>query len=856
MKRLLVQWGMACAVVVVMAGCGGGGGNNGLPDPVPQVPVVAANGAIATASALASNDTATNASAPFSVLQDAGLPVVIVNGPPKVNFAVFSDGAVKADLKITDLSFAIAKLVPGTNSNPDQWVNYIYRTETATAGVGPGGLMVPPATAKQATTDGKQTDAALLAAQLVYHTDGYYTYSFKTDITKVAQTNGVVFEPGLTHRVAIQLSYKNAAGATVLVNPYYDFTIDTNGNSIPVTDAAKTRKMTDVASCNGCHQKLALHGGGRVDTQFCVMCHNPGTTDANSGNVLNLATMVHKIHAGKRLMAAGEDYTIWGYQNSKNSYADVGFPQDLRNCTVCHSGANPKTPQGDNWKSKPTKQACLTCHASQPGSTWESLHKVVAVVRYGAAAQATALQNSDCADCHKVGSTISPERVHFNQVEANAAKYKMNIESVAFNDTADHKARSVTVKYFLSDPTHGDTAYKLVTADCTGATVPTCGNTTKFGNLRFYLAYQNMVGQLDAVTEFSAYGNGGSSANAYAYKGVNDGSNHYSVSIPVPDDSATAVAKGTARVVSIGQVKEPMLSATASTDPRPEVVPTVLVNTLVQHTYQELALSGTLQPRRTIVATEKCNVCHGALGATSGSNTLANAFHSGARNMVEACVTCHDANRASSGNMMTNGLNLYESYQFKRMIHGIHGNAKRAYPFTHGNALVGTFNMDGTSTTGGASLTDSCGRPVGTVGVCRTPPGTVAALSTVENFAAEVAYPDATLNCSACHVNNSYKTDLSPLGAVVQKPIDPATGVATTDPNAWLVISPKAATCTSCHDGKTASGQTVINHVIQFGGATFGDKTQAAVALLPRETCDDCHTNGGSKNVDIDHGQK
>src|SRR5450830_287801 len=109
MKRLLVQWGMACVVVVVMAGCGGGGGNNGLPDPVPQVPVVAANGAIATASALASNDTATNASAPFSVLQDAGLPVVIVSGPPKVNFAVFSDGAVKADLKITDLSFAIAK---------------------------------------------------------------------------------------------------------------------------------------------------------------------------------------------------------------------------------------------------------------------------------------------------------------------------------------------------------------------------------------------------------------------------------------------------------------------------------------------------------------------------------------------------------------------------------------------------------------------------------------------------------------------------------------------------------------------------------------------------------------------------
>ena len=107
--------------------------------------------------------------------------------------------------------------------------------------------------------------------------------------------------------------------------------------------------MTDVSSCNGCHEKLALHGGGRVDTQFCVMCHNPGTTDANSGNVLTLSTMAHKIHAGKLLKAkldagkGGEDYTIWGYRNTKDDYAEVGFPQDLRNCTKCHTRRQPAT---------------------------------------------------------------------------------------------------------------------------------------------------------------------------------------------------------------------------------------------------------------------------------------------------------------------------------------------------------------------------------------------------------------------------------------------------------------------------------------------------------------------------------
>ena len=854
MKHSLAQWSTALLVSEALVGCGGGNGNGTTPA-APVVPVVAANSAIAAASALPANDTASNAAAPFTVLQNAGIAAVTINSAPKVNFAVFSDGKIKAGLTAANVSFAIAKLVPGSNGNPDQWVNYIYRKETATAGFGPAGKPAL-ASAMQATTDAKQTDATLLANQLVYNADGYYTYTFSTDIKDVTKTNGVVFEPSRTHRVAIQLSYTNAAGETIKVNPYFDFTVDANGKSIAVTDPTKTRKMTDVASCNGCHDKLGLHGGGRVDTQFCVMCHNPGTTDANSGNVLTLSTMVHKIHAGRLLASAGEDYTIWGYQNSKNSYAEVGFPQDLRNCSKCHSAANASTPQGDNWKSQPSKEACLTCHVSTVGSTWETLHKIVSAQFGGAGTPALALPNSECVRCHGPGTAVASERVHFNQVEANAAKYKMNIESVAFNDTADHKARSVTVKYFLADPTKGNAAYNLVTSDCTGTTTLTCASTTKFGNLRFYLAYQNMVGQSTAVTEYSAYNNGGSTANAYAYKGTNDGSNHYTVSIPVPDDTAIGVAKGTARVVSIGQVKEPQLELSWATDPRPEVVPTVLLNTAVQHTFKELALSGTLQPRRTIVSNEKCNVCHGALGTTSGSNTLANAFHSGARNMVEACVVCHDANRVSS-TVMTNGLALNESYQFKRLIHGVHGNSKRTYPFTAGNLTQGVFDK----VTGApvapwtTPMKDSFGRAIGTSG-----PGTggVVGLSTVENFAAEVFWPGVgastgiSINCNACHVDNSYIRDLSPLGAVVKKD----TGV--TDPALWKVISPKAATCTSCHDSQTAQ-----THVINFGGATYGTRTQADIGTLlpvatavPRESCDDCHGSGGFKNVDLIHGQK
>ncbi|MEO8653651.1 MAG: OmcA/MtrC family decaheme c-type cytochrome [Ramlibacter sp.] len=858
---------------LTLASCGGGSdGDSTAPPPAAgggTTPSTTVQAAIAKAAATPSNDTSANSSASFTVLQDAGVPAVTIDSPPKVNFVVMSDGKAKTDLALSNVSFAIAKLVPGAPGNPDQWVNYIYRTETATAGVGPGGKPVL-ATAQQATTDSKQTDPALAAAQLVLNPDGYYTYTFKTDIKDPTKTNGVTFEPSRTHRVAIQLSYKNAAGETVLVNPYLDFTFDASGKSVPVTDAAKTKKMTDVTSCNGCHEKLALHGGGRVDTQYCVMCHNPGTTDANSGNVLTLSTMVHKIHSGKLLKAkldagqGGEDYTIWGYQNSKHDYAEVGFPQDLRNCTKCHTGANPATPQGDNWKTKPSRQACLTCHASLPGSDWFNTHKVLNGNRDPNAPDSL-LKDGNCAACHLPPSAVAPERVHWNQNEENAAKYKMNIESAVY----DAAARVVNVKYFLSDPTNGNAAYNLVTSECTGSGASlTCASTTKFGNLRFYLGYQNMVGQPTGVTELSAYNNGGSGANAYAYKGANDGSNHYTVQIPVPADvPGISTASGSARVVSIGQVKEPKLEVKSIADPRPEVTPRTLVNVVVQNTFADLALTGPLVPRRTIVTTEKCNVCHGALGTTSGSNTLAEAFHGGARNIVEACSVCHDPNRVSS-TVMTNGLSLNESYQMKRMIHGIHGNSKRTSPYTHGNVVQGSFDdtgkltaqgtffadqkvtINGTSTT---VITAGTVVPAGTTfqgiadlvtAAARAKGYTGAAITPAENYAAEVAYPQVGLNCNSCHVDNSYKVDRGTLGAVVSKP------AGVTDPMQWLVISPKAASCTACHDSPAA-----IAHVTSFGNATFSNRTQAQ-SLQTQETCADCHASGGFKGVDIVHGQK
>ena len=444
-------------LAVALAGCGGGGGGDttaAAPAPGGGAAVPAgATTSIATATALAANDTATNPNGAFAVVQDAGIAPVTVASPPKVNFTVASDGAVVKGLTASNVSVIIAKLVPGTNGAPDQWVSYTYRTETATTTVGPGNRPVL-ASAAQATTDPKQTDAALLAAQLVYNDAGYYTYTFSTDIKDTAKTNGVVFDANATHRVALQLSYTNKAGATVRVNPYFDFTIDASGSSVVVADSSKTRKVVDVTTCNECHSKLALHGGGRVDTQYCVMCHNAGTTDANSGNVLDLKVMAHKIHAGKELKALfSQDYAIWGYRDTAYEYNKVGFPQHLGNCTKCHDGSkkdasgNPLAAQGDNWKKVPSRAACGACHAG-----------------------------IDFAK--NTGVTIA---------DAAAGKTSSSIAHIGGAKTDDtqcalcHDATNIPVYHSDTTPTTADAAKRTMVAEITGVTIdvaPTAATAT------------------------------------------------------------------------------------------------------------------------------------------------------------------------------------------------------------------------------------------------------------------------------------------------------------------------------------------------------------------------------------------
>jgi OmcA/MtrC family decaheme c-type cytochrome len=866
MKLMLVRFGTAAmaAMAIALAGCGGGGGGGDTTVVTPPPPVTGqtAAQALAAAAVLPTNDTSTNPTAAFSAVQAAGVPAVIVSGAPKVNFAVFSDGASKKDLALSNVSFAIAKLVPGSNGEPDQWVNYISKTEVAAAGVGPNGTPAL-ASAKQATTDPKQTDTALAAGQLVYNPDGYYTYTFRADVTNPNWTatisgapysTGQAYEPSRTHRIAIQMSYKNAAGDTILVNPYFDFTLDASGKSVAAS-ASQTRKMVDIGTCNTCHDKLGMHGGGRVDTQFCVMCHNPGTTDANSGNVLTLATMVHKIHAGKFLAESGEHYTIWGYGNSKNDYAEVGFPQPIRNCAKCHDGANPLTPQGNNWKTTPSKSACLTCHQSGPTSSWAATH--LTTLKLGTSA--ATVSNSTCVSCHSAGSQFSAEQVHWVQELADAANYQGKIDSATVTKAATATATGViSVKYAVINPTTG-AAYDLrvgcaqaSVTDSAGTNIVGCNSnyrwdavtpptlpgkpTDKFGMFAVYLGVENLAGvTADDVTASSSW---------TAYRGVDDGSHHYTANLTIP-----AGAKGNARVMMIGAVSEQRLNPVdrSAIGAVPPVANSDLAYVPVKNAISEVNVatgSASSAPRRQLVSNDNCNKCHAILGLPTGAGSEPG-FHKGHRNNSEGCAICHTAYKDSSSTLMTDGTTgpvagdselaagntsnfLHESYQSKRFIHGIHGKEIRTYPFTQCQSIGGVYNTDGTSATGGTSL--------GTA-TCTGEPGPTT------NFTAEVAYPGQLQDCAACHVKDSWKQDHSVLGSVVFK----QTGV--TDPLGWQVISPKAASCTACHDSKTV--QTHVKTV----GASFGTATQGDLLFGGKvfESCEGCHVAGSAIGVDVVH---
>ncbi len=767
-------------LVVVLSGCGGGGGGGG-----GGAGSVGGGGGGASVNAPNVAFTSITVNSPpvvtFTVKDSAGNPVT---GLTQYNAGYDGKcGSAKSDYT-SNIAFAIAKYEAGN------WQNLISLNRSSGN----------PFNAIEGTTDPiHSAGAGAGAGTLSYNSsDNTYTYTFGTNVTDAAYSNATVNAAGTVltngnvavkdsqtiHRVALQLCYVDpATNATMKLNPYVDFTLGANGAGVPFKDAQGKLKpavqVVDRASCNECHVNFAWHGGNRVDPQYCVMCHNPGSTDYVTGNPIDFKLMVHKFHMGKRL---NHDYTV-----QSDSASAIIYPQDQRNCAKCHNGTASSDPNvavatvsGNNWNSKASKNACWACHDDykDAGSAWQTAHAPYASLPLFVPSVANPDNTPDsvCQSCHNDhGSALvsSVAKSHEITEWVMGENYKFNIWSITKNGD-----NSLTVQYSVSNPKTGSD-YDLLDA----------GLAPRFTSLSLLFGWN--------TTDYANDGGPGR-GQPFSIKASTDASmlrvgssNRFTVTSPVMPAQAT----GTVVVAFQGRINESGLR-----------VP-------VANVVQYFAMGGVEKDRRQVVSADKCNACHGRfIGFTSlTSFNPGLGAHGANRNDPQVCVICHNGNNPQDGTVVSGGLvtQYAESADFKRFIHLLHSEQAGNYPVWPN--VVTTTNLNSDIWSG---LKD----------------------------------------CEVCHVNGSYKQNLSTVGTSVTFDVDTSTDstnatVTDTDASDNLVISPKASTCSSCHNSANA-----MTHMISQGGAAFGTVTQGQVAAgQVFESCDGCHQPGGVKPVDAVH---
>jgi OmcA/MtrC family decaheme c-type cytochrome len=193
-----------------------------------------------------------------------------------------------------------------------------------------------------------------------------------------------------------------------------------------VTDGVATprRQVVDIAKCNTCHERLALHGGQRLNTQECVLCHNPNASDApvrppeaGDPESIDFKRMIHRIHTGEELNQAYKDtfggFIVYGRGGTPHDYNEVRFPGDRRDCEKCHVNDGQQVP-GDgalatrlptttlrDWYTpmQPVAAACEGCHASKS-------------VAAHAVTMTSPLLGEACRACHGDGAEFSVDKIH------------------------------------------------------------------------------------------------------------------------------------------------------------------------------------------------------------------------------------------------------------------------------------------------------------------------------------------------------------------------------------------------------------------------------------------------------------
>ena len=468
----------------------------------------------------------------------------------------------------------------------------------------------------QATYDGAGI------AGLKANSDSTYTYKFKSALP-------AGYSVTASHAVGAQIVRKSTLdGKSYPFNVDYEFRPD--GNPVTVT-----RDVTTTEKCDNCHTRLGLHGGNRREVRLCILCHNPGSVDPDTGNTVDMKVFIHKIHMGENLpsVLAGTPYQIIGYQGSVNDYSTVALPQDIRACDICHV-AGPETKalntQAD-YLTKPTQAACGSCHdrtwfgnptATPEGFTNHPLDFLQA-------------DDSMCATCHTpTAPGVAP-----------IAQFHVPVQELNENPGLDLKITATAV-----DPTTGALTISFTAKNGDGTPITDITPVTRAGAIVAWPAADYTTNASETINKV-----GGSPSGTVVNTTSPTGEYQYIFKKKLPvgtNDTFAVVMTGRQEFQdSEGNTEEQGLNDSSLTFFTTD--------------------GSTPVPHRAIVDNSLCANCHG--------ETIRG--HGGQRIGVETCEMCH--------NTTAGDINL------KDMLHKFHRGENLTQPFSVGSFVANDVRFPG-----------------------------------------------------------------------------------------------------------------------------------------------------------------
>ncbi len=523
-------------------------------------------------------DAAGTAVVRFQITDAAGLPLD--------REGLYTEGAVTS-------SFALAWLDQTSTGAPLQYTSYVTATETDPS---------TGATATQAAADSGGSFVEVDAST------GTYAYTFGSAIAVADGTR--------THTVGVWAS-RDFQGLHYVANATLDF--------LPAGGAVTVqRDVVETTGCNACHNPLSAHGGDRRDVKLCVLCHTPQTSDAYTGNTLDLKVMAHKIHMGADLpsVEGGGVYQLVGDMAHVDDFSAVAFPQEIQRCASCHDGAG----QPDVWKTDaPTELVCGSCHDR---TYFGALPAPSGFTAHTGGPQATEAQ---CSVCHPADAGLAGiSTVHLTPT-TDPASPKLTLAIVGVSETAPGQTPQIvfTVQ-------ENGAPLDILATPLPELAVTVAGPTTDYATF-----WQQTIQGSGATGTLAVSGSAGTYRYTFPAAMPASATGTYAFGLEGYLLSSTGAELGALNPVAFAAV----------TDPAPV-------------------------PRREVVDVAQCNGCHYQLSA-----------HGGARQEVQYCAFCHNPNKANDQRVARFEVaeTTAQSVDFKVFIHKIHmGDALTQQPYVLG----------------------------------------------------------------------------------------------------------------------------------------------------------------------------